>query len=58
MDLNEFNNDYLNPLLTKLSEERKTVFLLGDYNVDLSKYEQHPPRNEFLNSHGSSMFLL
>ena len=57
MDLNEFNNDYLNPLLTKLSEERKTVFLLGDYNVDLSKYEQHPATNEFLNSYGSSMFL-
>ena len=34
MDLNDFNNDYLNPLLAKLSKEKKTVFLLGDYNVD------------------------
>ena len=41
MDLNDFNNDYLNPLLVELSKEKKTVFLLGDYNVDLSKYEQH-----------------
>ena len=39
MDLNEFNSDYLNPLLTKLFKEKKTVFLLGDYNVELLKYE-------------------
>ena len=50
MDLNEFNSDYLNPLLAKLSEEKKTVFLLGDYNVDLSKYEQRSSTNEFLDS--------
>ena len=57
MDLNDFNNDYLNPLLAKLSKEKKTVFLLGDFNVDLSKYEQHSPTNEFLDSLASSMFL-
>ena len=57
MDLNDFNNDYLNPLLAKLSKERKTVFLLGDYNVDLSKYEQCSPAKEFLDSLVSSMFL-
>ena len=28
-------------ILAKLYKENKTVFLLGDYNVDLSKYEQH-----------------
>ena len=33
------------PLLAKLSKEKKTVFLLGDNNVDLSKYEQHSPTN-------------
>ena len=35
MDPNDFNNDYLNHLLAKLSKEKKTVFILGDYNVDL-----------------------
>ena len=30
MDLNDFNNDYLNPLLVKLSKEKKTVFLLDN----------------------------
>ena len=57
MDLSDFNNYYLNPLWEKLSKEKKTVFLLGDFNVDLSKYEQHFPNNEFLNSLASSMFF-
>ena len=57
MDLNDFNNYYLNPLLAKLSKEKKTAFLLGDFNVDLSKYEQHSPTNEFLYSLASSIFL-
>ena len=57
MDLNELNSDYLNSLLAKLSKQKKTVFLLGDYKVDLSKYEQRSPTNEFLDSLDSSMFL-
>ena len=31
--------------MAKLSKEKKTIFLLGDNNVDLSKYEQHSPTN-------------
>ena len=57
LDLNDFNIDYFNPLSAKLFKEKKTVFLLGDLNVDLSKYEQHSPTNEFLDSLASSMFL-
>ena len=48
MDLNEFNCYYLNPLLQKLAKELKTVFLLGDFNIDLLNYEQHKATNEFL----------
>ena len=57
MDLNDFNNDYLNNLLAKISQKKITVFLLGDFNVDFSKYEQQSPTNEFLDSSASSMFL-
>ena len=57
MDLNDLNNDYLNPLLVKLSKEKKTVSRLGDYSVDLSEYKQHYPTKEFLDSLVSSMFL-
>ena len=55
MDFNEFNCYYLNPLLEKLAKEQKTVFLLGDFNVDILKYEQHKATNEFLDSLSSNM---
>ena len=55
MALNEFNYYYLNPLLEKLAKEQKTVFLLGDFNVDILKYEQHKATNEFLDSLSSNM---
>ena len=55
--LNEFNYYYLNPLLENLAKEKKTVFLLGDFNVDLLKYEHHKTTNEFLDSLPSNMVL-
>ena len=57
MDLDEFNENYLNFLLDKLSKENKCVFLLGDINVDLLKYDKHAPTNEFQDSLPSHMFL-
>ena len=57
MDLNGFNCYYFNPLLEKLAKEQKTVFLLGDFNVDLLKYEQHKATNEFLDSLSCNMVL-
>ena len=49
---------YLNPLLEKLAKEQKTVFPLGDFNVNLLlKYEQHKATNEFLGSLSPNMFL-
>ena len=45
MDLDEFNDNYLNTLLDKISKENKSVFLLGDFNVNLLKYDKHAPRN-------------
>ena len=57
VDFNEFSCHYLNPLLEKLAKEQKTVFLLGAFNVDLSKYEQHKATNEFLDSLSCNMVL-
>ena len=45
MDLNGFNDYYINNLLDKLSKENKTVFLLGDFNIDLLNYDQHSLTN-------------
>ena len=50
MNINDFNDDYLNELLYKLSKENKTMFLLGDFNINLLNYDIHPPTNEFLKS--------
>ena len=57
MDLNEFNDCYLNELLDKLSSENKSVILLSDSNVDLMKYDNHHSTNEFLDSWSSHLFL-
>ena len=35
MNVNEFNDDYLNKLLDKLSKENKILFLFGDFNINL-----------------------
>ena len=57
MDLDEFNDNYLNTLLDKISKENKSVFRLGDFYLDLLKYDNHAPTNEFLDSLSSHIFL-
>ena len=56
MDLNEFNDNYVNKLLDNI-RENKTTFLIGDFNIDLLKYESHTSTNEFLDSLSSNMIL-
>ena len=47
LHIGEFNSNYISPLLHKLSEESsKSIFLFGDFNIDLLKYES----SEFVNS--------
>ena len=57
MNINEFNDDYLNELLDKLSKENKNIFLLGGFNINLLNYDIHPLTNEFLDSLSSHNFL-
>ena len=57
MDLNEFNDKYVNKLLDGKTKENKTTFLLGDLNLDLLKYESHPSTDEFLDSLSFNMIL-
>ena len=39
MNLAEFNSNYLNKLLENSSKEQNSIFLLGDFNVDLLNYK-------------------
>ena len=48
MDLADFNCNYLNKLLENTSKEQKSIFLLGDFNVNLLNYNEHNETNEFL----------
>ena len=43
------------PVLVIVSKEKKTVFLLRDYNAKLSKHEKNSPTTEFLDSAVSSV---
>ena len=38
MGLTDFNCNYLNKLLENISEEQKSIFLLGDFSVNLLNY--------------------
>ena len=57
MNINEFHYDYLNELLDKLSKENKTIFLFGDFNINLLSYDIHPLTNEFLDFLSPHYFL-
>ena len=59
VDLTDFNSkSYSNSnLLEKVSKEQKSVFLLGDFNINLLNYNVHNPTNEFLDSLTSNFFF-
>ena len=57
MDLTDFNSNYVNNLLEKILKEQKSVFLLGDFNINLMNYNAHNTNNELLDSLASNSFL-
>ena len=57
MDLTDFNSNYVNSLLEKISKEQKSVFLFSHFNISLMNYNVHNPTNEFLDSLASNSFL-
>ena len=57
INLTDFNCNYLNKLLDNISKEQKSVFLLGDFNVNLSNYNEHNQTNEFLDYLAYNSFI-
>ena len=49
MDPADFSSNYLNKLLENIPKEQKSMFLLGDFNVNLLNYNEHNRTNEFYN---------
>ena len=56
MDPHEFNNIYLNPLLEKFSFEKKSVVLLGDFNINLLNCDTNQDSSDFLDLMTSNSF--
>ena len=57
MDLNEFNQDFLNPLMGKNCSENKKIFLIGDFNVDLLKVDADTPTTNFFDVITASLLV-
>ena len=53
MDLTDFN--YLNKLFEIISKEQKSIFLLGDFNINF--LNEHNETNELLNFLASNSFI-
>ena len=50
MDLKEFNDEILNPLMEKLFVESKNIYLMGDHNIDLMKIEVDVATSQFIDT--------
>ena len=48
---------YFNKLLENISKEQISIFLLGDFNVNLLNYNEHNQTNKVLDSLGSNSFI-
>ena len=57
MDLTDFNCSYLNKLSENISKEQKSIFLLGDFHVNLLNYNEHNQTNELLECLASKSFI-
>ena len=57
MELSECNNHYLTNLLDSLPSENKKVVFLGDFNVDLLKYDYGSNVSDFLDTMYSNSFV-
>ena len=57
MHLIDFSCSYLNKLLKNISKEQKSIFLLGDFNVNLLNDNEHNQTNEFLDFLASNSFI-
>ena len=58
MGLTDFNCNSLNKLSENISEDQKSIFLLGDFNVNLLNYNEHNQTNEYLDSLATYSFIL
>ena len=49
--------DHIDQTLQKVQNENKSVFMMGDFNINLLKYQSHPETNDFITLIVSHYFL-
>ena len=42
-------NDHIQDVISKLETENKLIYIMGDFNIDLLKYENHTLTSDFIN---------
>ena len=57
MDVTDFKCNFLNKLLENISKEQKSIFLLGDFDINLLNYNEHNQTSEFLDSLVCNSFI-
>ena len=56
MEIKDFNENHLNPLMEKLSDKKHT-FLLGDFNVDLMNTDSDEHTSTYLDTFSSNLLV-
>ena len=57
MDIDDFNVNFFEPIMEKMSNENKEVIIMGDFNIDLMKTEDDNHINEFYNIIRTNFFV-
>ena len=56
-EVSDFMNNYITPLLNKLSNENKNIMIMGDFNINLINYNDDKNTDNFLHTMFSQSFL-
>ena len=52
----DFNENYILPLMDKLSREKKDILIMGDLNINILNYNNDKDTTTFLNTISSNSF--
>ena len=56
-EVSDFTNNFITPLLDKLSNENKDIMIMGDFNINLITYNDDKNTGNFLDTMFSQSFL-
>ena len=57
-EVSDFTNNFITPLLDKLSNENKDIMIMGDFHINLINYNDDKNTGNFLDTMFSQSFLL